>query len=161
MPVNMKNRKNRKHLTRPCYYSIVKYMKKRSLIIILILIIIGLLVGIYWDNINVKMISTQVAPTTPNQPANTNVETSPLPTLTLVPSPTWPPFQMKITIISDVFINIANEQRSDRISISKTKAFKRINGKLIPIDISELKVGQAVTVDVKSAGNEIHLIIEQ
>lgn len=133
-------------------------MKQKFIIITVLVVLIGLGLGYI---LNKKSEPEPV--TINNSPTEQSaVNSSPImPTATSIPTPTWPPFAMKITIISDVFINVANDQRSDRISISKTKAFKRVNSKLIPIDISELKVGQAVTVDVKKAGQEIHLIIEQ
>lgn len=133
-------------------------MKQNYIIILVLIVLIGLGLGFMLNKNSEPEPNTII-----NSPTEkVTVDSSPIiPSATSIPTPTWPPFAMKITIISDVFINIANDQRSDRISISKTKAFKRVNNKLMPIDISELKVGQAVTVDVKKAGEEIHLIIEQ
>lgn len=95
------------------------------------------------------------------QKSTTNISSISVPTSTSAPTPTWPPFAMRIDRVDETFIYIINDSgKSVRLTKDKVKLFRRNGDKLVPLEITEAKSGQAVTVNVVSAGKETQLIIE-
>lgn len=122
------------------------------------IVVVGLMVGF------ILPASKQNIPVE-NQPSvqtsTENVSAESKPTVTSAPTPTWPPFAMKIDRVDETFIYIVDDKgKNVRLTKEKVKIFRRNGDKLVPLAITEAKSGQPVTVNVTAAGKETQLIIE-
>jgi len=134
-------------------------LKNNKLIIsTVIVIILGLTIGIGLNLINPGPKSVDIK----NRINNTSqIDQSQL-TSTKMPTPTISPLYMKISNIDSQFIYITGEKGTARLSndSSKVKVFRREDGQLVAGTLSDVKVGQNVTIEAVIPGRESHLIIE-
>lgn len=154
MSVNMKS----KRLTKKHRYSMVNSMNKGLIILVLTVIIVGIIGGFFWQSELFN--SKQNTPTIQNQLSENKITISSSPSTTSAPTPTYPPYSLKIDNIDETFIYVKNEKGTIRLSRSKVKVFNRSGGQLIPATLNDLKITQNVTVIIVEAGKESHIIIE-
>lgn len=84
------------------------------------------------------------------------------PTSAALPTPTIPPYSLRVDDISESFIILVNEKGSKlRLSNNPNmvKVFRQQGTSLVPASISDIKVGQQVTVKAVIPGKESHIIL--
>lgn len=84
------------------------------------------------------------------------------PTSAALPTPTIPPYSLRVDDISGSFIILVNEKGSKlRLSNNPNmvKVFRQQGTSLVPASISDIKVGQQVTVKAVIPGKESHIIL--
>jgi len=135
-------------------------MKNKNIILLIVLIIVlGLGIGIFVSSQGAS--PEPAAPQEAEQVPNTaqNGEKAPVakePTLTI------PPLDLSIKEVDSTYFILVNKTGGLlRLTKSKTKVFKRVGEKLEETDVSQVKAGQQVTVNVIQPGVESHLIIER
>mgnify|MGYP001566802911 CR=1 FL=1 len=133
-------------------------MNKKLLVLTLILIIAGIIIGYLWQSglYNNKTYIPEVQ----NQLNQNLLTPTTISSVTLIPTPTYPPYSLQISDIDETFIYVKNQKGSVRLSKSKVKVFKRSGDQLNPATLNDLRIGQNLTENVIEARKESHIIIE-
>lgn len=123
--------------------------------------ILGIVVGLVFNTrINPLTQSEDTVSSTSPQPSPQEAWTTTIKEAPKLPTLTIAPYFSKIQSIDDQFIHISGKEGTARFTKSKIKVFRRSGDQLVPADLTDLKVGQSITLKPVVPGKETHLIIE-
>lgn len=125
--------------------------------------ILGIVIGLVFSTRTslptqtVNTISTVSPEPSPQKIGATTKEAESVPK---VPTSTIAPYSTQIQSIDDQYVIVAGEGGAIRLTKTKIKIFRRSGDQLVPADLTDLKVGQSITLKPVVPGKETHLIIE-